>query len=319
MKTVEKNEVGRIRRNQATCDLDVVGTGFTVLDRLYADSISIVVEELGGSCGNVLICLAMLRRRVAPVLSLGKDEIGARLTDAFRHAGAETRYIRRRINVRSPILAQHLDPRSGAHSFAFHCPHTQVNYPRYRSIDGEDLRRALPVIRSCSVFYTDRLSPTIVKAMEAAAEAGSTVYFEPSRIEDEELFGRATKATNVLKFSDERLGNEVGRVRLPDHVILIVTYGEVGLEIRRGSERLWCPSQHAPIVRDTCGAGDMVSVGVIDRLLSRGRPASDLSAAEFAEGVRAGQRLAADNCSYLGARGLFRERGPDYARFVLGG
>lgn len=298
--------------------IDVVGTGFTVLDRVYLQSLVVETEELGGSCGNVLISLAMLRRHVAPVLCLGEDDVGHSLTGAFHHAGAETRYISRRGNIRSPILAQHISA-PGIHSFAFRCPETDTDLPRYRPIDGEDVKRALPAITSCAIFYTDRLSVAIVEAMETAAKAGSVVYFEPSDVEDEDLFRRALAVTAVLKFSADRLESLDDRMRLADALVLIVTHGEAGLEVRRGGERHWCRAYAAPEVRDTCGSGDMVSVGVIDWLLSHPQGASDLPIGEFIKGVEAGQRLAAENCAYVGARGLFRERGPDYARAVLAG
>lgn len=297
--------------------MDVVGTGFTVLDRIYAGSRTISSEELGGSCGNVLISLAMLRRHVAPVLSLGEDEVGFRLVGAFETAGAETRYIRRRMDIRSPILAQHLHA-SGVHSFAFRCPETQVDLPRYQPIEERDVEEALPAIRRCAIFYTDRLSPAIVDAMEAAANAGSIVYFEPSEIGDLSLFSRAVAATAILKFSAERLAELACYIELRETVFLIVTHGEAGLEVRRGTEKAWCRSYPAPQVRDTCGSGDMVTVGVIDWLLARtDRSETRVSIGDFVAGVAAGQRLAAENCAYVGARGLFRERGADYARSVL--
>jgi fructokinase len=299
--------------------IDVVGTGFTVLDRVYFGSLSIAAEELGGSCGNVLISLAMLHRHVAPVLSLGEDDVGLLLEGAFRHAGAETKYIRRRMDVRSPVLAQHLSPASGVHSFAFRCPETNVDLPRYVPIEGEDVERALPVIQRCSVFYTDRLSSAIIDAMEAAAQAGSVVYFEPSEIGDEALFERAVAVTTVLKFSAERLAALSGQGYLSDATILIVTHGEAGLEIRRGHERHWCHSHPAKEVRDTCGSGDMVSVGVIDWLLTQRPAPANIGLHALVRGVEAGQRLAAENCAYVGARGLFRERGAAYARAVLEG
>ncbi|MFX7849927.1 hypothetical protein ABTK11_22725, partial [Acinetobacter baumannii] len=66
--------------------------------------------------------------------------------------------------------------------------------------------------------------------------------------------------------------------------------------------------------------GDMVSVGVIDWLLAHRRGDDEqFSMAEFVRGVEAGQRLAAENCAFVGARGLFRERGADYARSILEG
>lgn len=302
-------------------DVDVVGTGFTVLDRVYSGACKTIAEELGGSCGNILISLATLRRNVAPVLSLGDDEVGTRLVMAFRHAGAETRYIRRGRNLRSPILAQHLDEVSGHHSFAFRCPETGLDLPRYTPIEEVDVERARSAIRKCSVFYTDRLSLAIVEAMELAARAGSLVFFEPSEITDERLFRRALTVTAVLKLSADRLDPPSSREGVSDTAIVITTHGEAGLEVRRGGERRWCISYPASHVRDTCGAGDMVSVGIIDRLLANGRyeAGSQISFREILEGVEAGQRLAAANCAFVGARGLFRERGPTYARSVLEG
>ena len=301
-------------------EVDVVGTGFTALDRVYTGSPRVQTEELGGSCGNVLISLAMLHRNVAPVLSLGEDEVGVRLVGAFRQAGAETQYIRQCLDIRSPILAQHLSADAGIHTFAFRCPETEVDWPRYEPISTEDVVRALPAIRNCSVFYTDRLSSAIVDAMETAADAGSIVYFEPSEVSDEELFRRALAVTAVLKFSAERLAALAASVMLAEHAVIIVTHGQDGLEVRRSGEAHWCHSQPASEVRDTCGSGDMVSVGVIDWILSRrSAPRSAFSMCEFVSGVEAGQRLAAANCAFVGARGLFRERGADYARSVLDG
>ncbi|MCI4652593.1 PfkB family carbohydrate kinase [Sphingomonas aquatilis] len=299
--------------------IDVVGTGFTVLDRVYVGSLDVSAEDLGGSCGNVLISLAMLRRNVAPVLRLGEDEVGVRLVGAFQHAGAETRYIYRHTDVRSPVLAQHLHA-AGAHTFTFRCPETDVDLPRYQPIDQVEVERALPAIRSCAVFYADRLSDAIVEAMEAASSCGSVVYFEPSEIGDEDLFRRALAVTAVLKFSAERLAALAGRIDVAEGLWLIVTHGEAGLEVRRGDERHWSRSHPAPEVRDTCGSGDMVSVGVIDWLLARRRRGGGaFSLKDFVRAVEAGQRLAAENCAYVGARGLFRERGAEYARTVLEG
>ncbi len=300
-------------------EIDVVGTGFTVLDRVYVGSRDVSAEDLGGSCGNVLISLAMLRRHVAPVLRLGEDEVGIRLVGAFHHAGAETRYIYRRTGVRSPVLAQHLHD-AGVHTFAFRCPETDVDLPRYQPIEQAEVEQALPAIRNCSVFYADRLSDAIVDAMEAASSNGSVVYFEPSEVGDEKLFRRALAVTAVLKFSAERLAALADHVDVADGLLLIVTHGEAGLEVRRGAERHWSRSHPAPEVRDTCGSGDMVSVGVIDWLLSnRRRGVSAFSLMDFVHAVEAGQRLAAENCAYVGARGLFRERGAEYARSVLEG
>ncbi|MBA4773237.1 MAG: hypothetical protein H2054_09025 [Sphingomonas sp.] len=303
----------------STETVDVVGTGFTVLDRIYADLRAVASEELGGSCGNVLLSLAMLDRCVAPVLNLGLDDVGNRLVGEFKGAGAETRFIRRRSDRRSPVLAQHLDTVSGSHFFAFTCPETNEELPRYEPIEWEDVEHARPMLMNCAIFYTDRLSDAIVEAMETAAGAGAIVYFEPSEVQRADLFRRAVAVTTVLKFSADRLDGFMDE-GVPGTAISIVTYGEAGLELRMGSNRHWCHSYPASEVRDTCGSGDMVSVGLIDWLLAH-RPSrqSDLNLDMLVPGIEAGQRLAAENCAYVGARGLFRQRGAAYARSVLSG
>lgn len=295
--------------------VDVAGTGFTVLDRIYADG-DLTDEALGGSCGNVLLSLAMLHRQVAPVLALGADDTGERLMEEFVQAGAVVRYISRRPDLRSPVLAQELNSASGHHDFSFVCPETREDLPRYRPIGDRELASALPVLTQCSVFYADRLSDSIFEAMKTANSAGALIYFEPSDCEDDDLFEAALRLTSVLKYSEDRLGERLASRRT--NCVRIVTHGAAGLEVRDDAGTIWCEAISAPLVLDTCGSGDMVSVGIIDWMLTRCE-ASDarVRAADLLEGIRAGQRLAAANCAYAGARGLFRARGAQYVREIL--
>ena len=69
--------------------------------------------------------------------------------------------------------------------------------------------------------------------------------------------------------------------------------------------------------KDICGSGDMVTVGLIDWLLTHYRGTRELVGQDLADGIVAGQRLAAENCAYAGARGLFKEHGADYVRRIL--
>ncbi len=295
---------------------DVAGTGFTVLDRVYSDG-SLTDETLGGSCGNVLISLAMLRRNVAPVLALGDDEAGGRLIKEFYHAGATTRFISRRRGVRSPILAQQLDTISAQHEFSFVCPETHNKLPRYRSIDESELRSALPVLTRCSVFYVDRISESIVEAMIEAKSSGAIVFFEPSKIGRRDLFDRAVAIADILKYATDRFDTHIAPLQFEG--VKVVTYGADGLEITDSLSNIWCPAIPTANVLDTCGAGDMVSVGIINRILSDNAQTTPLRAHDLKEGAVAGQRLASANCFYVGARGLFKARGAAYAKCILDG
>lgn len=299
--------------------VDVAGTGFAVLDRVYAKREK-SFESLGGSCGNVLVSLAMLQRSVFPLLAFGDDAVGNSLIQEFARAGADTRFISRRFGMLSPVLAQWLDPDAGQHSFSFVCPETEVELPRYCSVDEFEVEEAKPALSTCAVFYTDRLNQSTFRAMQTAAQSGSIVFFEPSSIEDDELFDRAVGLCSIIKYSAERLSGRLSGRKLMDGAIAVVTHGADGLEVRQAGQRAWCTAVNAPVVRDTCGSGDMVSVGIIDWMLTNHiRGAAQPSLQNFLSGVVAGQRLAALNCAYAGARGVFLHHGADCARSILDG
>ena len=299
----------------ADAAVDVAGTGFTVLDRVYADG-DAAFEALGGSCGNVLVSLAMLDYSVAPVLALGRDDVGGRLLTEFMSAGADTSFIFQHEHLASPILAQRVDTASGQHCFSFICPETDEELPRYQSIGGVDVEQAQTVLSACHIFYTDRLSVPILRAMEYAFHAGALIYFEPSSIIDDELFEHALSMASIFKCSSERLHGNLAR-REGSGTVSIVTHGAGGLELRRGDKAIWCSAIPTDMVRDTCGAGDMVSVGIIDWLIRHRISSREFSLDGIREGVAAGQRLASANCAHVGARGLFARRGADYVRKLL--
>lgn len=295
----------------------VIGTGLVTLDRIYVGTPQPAFEELGGSCGNVLISLAMLGWSVMPLLRLGNDPVGTRLERDLRLAGADTRLVARRQDVSSPIIFELLDPISKNHRFSFACPHSSETFGEFQSITPYELAPARAVVASCTIFYTDRLSETICDAMETAAGGGAIVYFEPSSVVEPELFERAVAIAHILKYSVERLSPEIASLLRPD-AYSIVTKAHSGLELRHRGRIYRCPAFPVDVVTDTCGSGDMVTLGLIDAILQShvsGFPS--LSSDEVLAGVRVGQQLAAANCAYVGARGLFRERGAEYARSIL--
>src|SRR3546814_20303554 len=96
---------------------------------------------------------------------------------------------------------------SGRHTFRLRCRDTFEEFPRYEAIERSQLRSAAALVAGCSVFYADRVSPTILEAMEVAHSAGAIVYFEPSDL-DGDLFDDALALTPILKYSSARLGPE---------------------------------------------------------------------------------------------------------------
>lgn len=303
------------KANQA-CRPSIAGTGLTAVDRIYSSDFDRPVEALGGSCGNVLISLAMLGHAVSPMIELGDDDQGRFLHSEFERAGCETRYVHRRRETGSPVIVEFVDIDNATHRFTSKCPETSQSFPRWKSIDDDLVRRASGTLRDTSIFYTDRISPSILKAMKAASRAGALVYFEPAS-SDHPLFKQAVDLASVIKLADGTVGSSVRNSDVRDGVIVIRTHGADGLTVSSGSYARFFPSTLAPRLVDTCGAGDMVTTGLLDFILKRWSSYDGWSLDDVMEGVGVGQRLAALNCAFTGARGLFFAAGAGYVREIL--
>lgn len=282
----------------------VAGTGFATLDRIYTDSSERPVEALGGSCANVLVSLAMLGHRVSPIFTLGADEVGQRLFNEMRRAGCGTKYVFRDADAESPVTVEHLDLAYARHRFSSICPETQRSFASYRPLEEYRARQAGRTIRSAAVFYVDRLSATTLQAMRDASEAGAVVFFEPNAIKDVALFRRALGFVDILKVSEDiESAMEFGPDETPTY--FITTHGKSGLSLRTATEWFDFPSFAAPRLVDTCGAGDMVTTGLIHALMNTQVRHHTIELGHIRSGLLMGQWLAALNCAFIGARGLF--------------
>lgn len=300
--------------------IPVMGTGFVVVDRVFSDG----VERgawVGGSCGNVLLSLAMLGHASAPVIAIGDDPAGERIFEEFRNAGASTDFIRRASQRRSPVLVQVNHRDVARHVFRALSPETGRPLPKYAPIEAMDLDAARSSLRRCSVFYADRVSPIVLEAMRVVRDGGGLVFFEPSDTRHAEEFARAAHLATVIKASSDRIdASRLREAAWPDGFV-VSTHGVEGLGLWHRGRETWYAATPAPFVADTSGAGDMLTVGMVDALLARGAAGASpvRYPSDVHDGILAGQRLAAANCAFEGARGLFRERGAAAARSILDG
>jgi fructokinase len=310
---VRNKAIPNVRRRAAT----MAGTGLTVVDRIYASDLNAPIQALGGSCGNVLVSLAMLGHRVAPILSLGADAHGDFLFEELRKAGCRTDYVFRGSDRHSPVIVQYVDAPAGRHRFTSTCPETRRPFPPFSSIDEHDLDEVRHAFRTFTVFYVDRLSSAIVGAMEEAFIAGALVLFEPAGHDDNALVLRALQFCSILKLSDETAGSRFSVGDLNPSLVIIRTHGACGLTVSFKKSERFFRAVPAPRLVDSSGSGDMVTTGLLDRLLSSWHRGADWSIETIYEGVISGQRLAAINCAFAGARGAFLALGAACARRTL--
>jgi fructokinase len=294
----------------------VAGTGFATLDRIYTPTRNRPIEALGGSCANVLVSLAMLGHRVAPIFNLGSDQTGTFLLKEMQRAGCVTQFVYCEPDEESPITVEYLDIQLARHAFSSTCPETHRQLPSYRPIAESNADEAKGAIRAASVFYVDRLSSTTLLAMEEASHAGAIVLFEPNSLKDWSLFRKALPFIDILKTSeDTRSEMDTQTFETPSY--FITTRGSEGLTLEANTHKVTLPSMAAPRLVDTCGAGDMVTTGLIHALMNVGATRRSICLNDLYSGLVMGQWLAALNCAFVGARGVFHAFGGPTIRSAL--
>jgi fructokinase len=293
----------------------IVGTGLLALD--------VVVSKLlpeatrlwaGGTFGNVLVILRYLGWRAAPIARLRDGTAATKLTADLRRWDVSTQFITMDNTGSTPVIVQRIGRTPGGepfHSFSWRCPNCGARLPNYKPVLASDAEALTSRVDSPSVFFFDRLSRGALVLARACAEKGAAVVFEPSSVGNPALFREAWEVAHVIKYSHERLQE------LPTDLegkngprLQVETLGHEGLRFRtRLRESKTRPWQHLPPipakrVRDTAGAGDWCTAGIISRLCPGGAAEFDVADdASVRESVRYGQALATWTCGFEGARG----------------
>jgi fructokinase len=154
------------------------------------------------------------------------------------------------------------------------------------------------------IFYFDRVSPGAIRLAKHARDSGALIVFEPASVGDEKKFQTAVDCCDVLKYSQERLGNMPDLAVAQTPKLIVETRGEAGLRFRWRNRwaHLNAIMLDEPI--DAAGSGDWCTAGLIHWIGRQGVAGfSRLRKAEIVTALRTGQALASINCQFYGARG----------------
>lgn len=301
-----------------TAARSIAGTGLFALDVIVRVDGTTAAPRLGGSAGNVLSILGALGWTAAPVGVLGDDEAGRAIRRDFESVKADLRLLRQSEARHTPVIYQYQLERSEAkcgatHRFTFACPHCgERRRPSWHDDpDVSDVRADLPLT---SVFYLDRPTRLGVALAEQYAARGTVVVFEPSDVGDEpDMFAQALRASHIIKYSDERLG-DLSEFELRDDTIEVQTQGADGLRFRSAAfEPGWTylPAFRLPFLHDTAGAGDWCTAGMLFELIEARQSNAWFEKAAVTRALAFGQVLSTLNCMTEGARGLLAAWSPE--------
>ncbi len=292
----------------------VFGTGLIALDLVISAEPDVPVSAwTGGTCGNVLSILAVLGWEVYPIARMNGDPASQRIRADMKKWGVQLRFTNCKPTTDTPIIIQRiLRTRDGSlkHRFSWACPHCGNWLPGFKPVTAKVVERIAPHLSGAKAFFMDRLSRAALLLAKQAADYGAVVVFEPSAKSDEKLLAEALKLAHIVKYSDERFSRVPGAMeRGTATLIEVQTFGANGLRYRHRLGRAassWKQLDAVSPARlaDTCGSGDWCTAGLVSKVADGGLEGLlRLGAEGLIEALSFGQKLAAWNVGFEGARG----------------
>jgi fructokinase len=241
------------------------------------------------------------------------DAASLRIRADMKKWGVQLKFASCKPTTDTPIIVQKISrSRGGAprHRFSWACPHCGSWLPGFKPVPTKSVEGLGASLVGASAFFMDRLSRSALVLAKQAADHGAVVVFEPSAKSDEGLLGEALQIAHIIKYSDERFARIAGAMEKGSGTLVEVqTFGANGLRYRRRLDRgasAWkqLDAIAATHLADTCGSGDWCTAGLISNIAKEGLEGLEGAGEDrLVEAVRFGQKLAAWNVGFEGARG----------------
>lgn len=268
----------------------------------------VALEEVGGTCGNVVTMLAYLGEEVFPVARFDDSPEGLKLTEDFRRYGCDCRFVSNTPDGGTTTLrCVHKLDREGNHTLSSRIGSAGGSrFPRRKFLRGRDeapaFLEALDFVPDV-FFFDDPASGHRVLA-KGLREKGTLVYFEPAHMETSAEKG-SVDVSDIIKFSNQNIPDVAFTDGYKDK-LFIQTMGSEGLRFNlRGEGWMNLPPAECEKVIDWEGAGDWTTSMLIHGLCQRGiLSVRDMTGSAITEILLEAQRVAARSVEYLGSKGI---------------
>lgn len=301
----------RVRRKPV-----IIGTGLVALDVVIPSGLTASPQLCaGGTCGNVLTALAFLGWGSYPIARLSQDGASKHVADDLRHWGVNLDFVTFDVDGSTPVVIQHIrNSKTGepVHSFSRKCPGCGAMLPWYKAVRVAEISNLVPRLPKAQVVFFDRTSRGALSLAQQGRDEGAIVFFEPSASSDPSHLEEALNLAHIVKLSSDRIGGNEAVLTATKPKIIIETQGSTGLRLRLNtterkravSEWFKMPPIPVETLRDTAGAGDWCTAGIIHMLGAQGASGLDsLTLEELRKAVHVGQAMASWTCSFDGPRG----------------
>lgn len=294
----------------------IIGTGIFNLDiivkreypqwpemRPFEDKV--VLEEVGGTCGNVMSILAWMGWNVRPIACLDDSPEGLKITEDLIRYGCDCQYVTNTPGGGTTILrCTHKLDKEGKHTMSVRAGSPGGSrFPKRHFLRARDEAQIFldQLIEMPSVFFFDDPAAGNRLLAKVLKERGAMVYFEPSKVATNADFD-AVKASDIIKFSDENVP-DVSFVEDFRGKLFIQTMGPKGVRYKYRSQP-WEVVKALPIqiVVDTEGAGDCFTATFINAIAESGLTSSSITCA-----ISTAMANASRSVGYFGSKGFIRE------------
>ena len=289
----------------------IIGTGIFNLDiivkREYPQwplqrpfTEKVVLEEVGGTCGNVMSILAWMGWNVRPIACLDNSPEGLKITEDLKRYGCDCQYVTNTPGGGTTILrCTHKLDRDGKHVMSVRAGSPGGSrFPKRHFLRARDEAQVFldQLIEMPSVFFFDDPAAGNRLLAKVLKERGAMVYFEPSKVSTNADLD-AVNASDIIKFSDENVP-DVSFVDDFPGKIFIQTMGAKGVRYKYKSQP-WEVVEALPVLNvvDTEGAGDCFTATFINAIAEVGLTLSSIPSA-----ISTAMANASRSVGYLGSK-----------------
>ena len=270
-----------------------------------------VLEEVGGTCGNVMTMLPYLGVQTFPVAILDRSEQGYKIKSDLERYGADTRFVRNEDGGGTTLLrSTHKTLPDGSHAMSVRVTSPGSMFPKRKQLgarNGEAEAFAESLDFTPDLFFFDDPAAGNMVLAERLRRKGCTIYFEPEKMDAGKVgsFLKRVDVSDIVKFSGEKI-SDVSFTDPYRDKLFIQTLGEDGLRFSLKGGK-W--NRVAPVANDNVvdweGAGDWTSSTIIAEFLKRGyRSVRSLTEDAVREILYVAQKVASRSVSFMGSKGM---------------
>lgn len=273
-----------------------------------------LIEEVGGTCGNIMCILANLGWDVRPQVKLINNEEGQKLADSLIQYGCNPQYISLVDNGGySGMLCIHRKSRkTGEHELGIRG--FGPNGSQFRKITELRARDEVPALldtmtQAPDVYFFDHSEAGPRQIAKELRNRGALVYYECENNRDWKKFIKSVEVADIVKFSDENVP-DITFCADYKNKLFIQTQGSKGLRFSLcGGEWVNLDPVKVDTVVDWEGCGDTVSAVFINELNKIGLPkVSELTEEQVLTALGVAVEKSALCTQYYGSKGWLKTK-----------